>query len=238
MMRSIKLFTIPALSAVFVLGLIGQSDAQTKKKKHTAKRPATTTRIQQPLYTSEPIIVSRASDYDKPTDDSVTTVAVPVTQDEPTERDRVLADISARIKNLEKGMKNGYDEKQKTLLLNLDILTRAEQRSESLRKQRFELIEKENTIQTRLDQIEYDVRPEMVERSVALTGSLRPEELRENRAKSLEAEKQKLTTLLTEVQNMRASLEVSVKNADDLVERLRTKLEKDIDSAISDDKPE
>jgi len=97
MMRSIKLFTIPALSAVFVLGLIGQSDAQTKKKKHTAKRPATTTRIQQPLYTSEPIIVSRASDYDKPTDDSVTTVAVPVTQDEPTERDRVLADISARI---------------------------------------------------------------------------------------------------------------------------------------------
>jgi len=135
-------------------------------------------------------------------------------------------------------MKNGYDEKQKTLLLNLDILTRAEQRSESLRKQRFELIEKENTIQTRLDQIEYDVRPEMVERSVALTGSLRPEELRENRAKSLEAEKQKLTTLLTEVQNMRASLEVSVKNADDLVERLRTKLEKDIDSAISDDKPE
>src|SRR5215212_9988811 len=107
MMRSIKLFTIPALCAFFILGLAGHSEGQTKKKKRTAKRPATTTRFQQPLYTSEPIIVSRASDYDKPADDAVTTVAVPIMQSEPTERDRLLADISARIKNLEKAMKNG-----------------------------------------------------------------------------------------------------------------------------------
>src|SRR5947208_1103501 len=101
MMRSIRLFTIPALCLVFVLGLAGHTEAQTKKKKHVARRPATSK--QQPLYTSEPIIVSRAADYDKPADDNVTMVPLPVTQGEPTERDRVLADISARIKNLEKG---------------------------------------------------------------------------------------------------------------------------------------
>ena len=37
------------------------------------------------------------------------------------------------------------------MLLNLDILTRSEQRAETLRKQLYEAIEKESTIKTRLD---------------------------------------------------------------------------------------
>jgi hypothetical protein len=60
--------------------------------------------------------------------------------------------LNARIKSLESGSRNQYDEKQKRLLLNLDILSRAESRAESLRKQLFEIVEKEATVRTRLEQ--------------------------------------------------------------------------------------
>jgi chromosome segregation ATPase len=240
MKRSIETFVVLILSGMLLISLVSDASAQTRKKKRTVRRTPTTRVQQQPLYTSEPIIVSRASDFDKENTDqdgSDVTLTPLTQQTEPTERDKQLADISDRIKSLERGLKNGYDEKQKRLLLNLDILTRAEQRSESLRKQRFEMIEKASSIQTKLDQIEADIRPEMIERAVAQTGSLRPEELRDARRKNLEAERQNLKTLLTDVQNTLASLDQSVQRADDLVERLRTKLEKDIDSALSDDKP-
>jgi hypothetical protein len=179
--------------------------------------------------------MSRASDYQE--DNVAANTAT--TQIEPnaaeTERDHQLAAMSERIRQLESGMKNGYDEKQKRLLLNLDILTKAEQRSESLRKQRFELVEKESTIRTRLDQIESDIRPETIERGVALMGTLRPEELREARRKSLDTERRNLQSLLVEVQANRAALEQTVVKADQLVEKLRTKMESDIDKALDDD---
>ena len=77
----------------------------------------------------------------------------------PDDTTKKLRDLQSRIKKLETGQKNDYEEKQKRLLTNLDILTKAEQRSESLRKQRFEMIEKENSIRTRIDQIDVDSRP-------------------------------------------------------------------------------
>ncbi len=165
----------------------------------------------------------------------ITKAALAVTGE--TDRDRALSDLSERIRSLESGMKNGYDEKQKRLLLNLDILTKAEQRSESLRKQRFDLIDRESQIRTKLDQIENDIRPEAIERSVALMGTLRPEEIRDSRRKYLEAERKNQQALLTEIQATRAALEQSVLRSDTLVEKLRTKLEADIDKALDADKP-
>jgi CRISPR/Cas system CSM-associated protein Csm2 small subunit len=118
--------------------------------------------------------------------------------------------------------------------MNLDILTKAETRAESLRKQLFELIEKENSYKTKLDTLEYDMRPEVIERQVAFAGSLRPEELREARRKNLEAEKRSLTSLLLDLQSTRTNLEQNVQRADQMVEKLRAVLEKDIDDALNE----
>ena len=124
--------------------------------------------------------------------------------------------------------------KQKRLALNLEILIKAEQRAESLRKQSFELLEKENAIKTKLEQIENDLRPESIERSLAFVGSLRPEELRAARKKSLDAERSNLQTLLVEVQRTRTSVDTNVQKADQLVDRIRVKLEADIDTSLED----
>jgi hypothetical protein len=153
--------------------------------------------------------------------------------EDPTGRD--IEALRARLNALESSNSKEADQKQKKLLLYLDILTKAEQRAESLRKQLFEMIEKESTVRTRLDSIDLDVRPESIEKNVAMAGSLRPEELRESRRKSLTAEKANLQTLLADIQRTRSVLDQNLTRADSLVERLRSKLDKDIDDALADD---
>ena len=149
--------------------------------------------------------------------------------------DEGIKELRARIKKLEASKPNEYDEKQKRLLMNLDILTRAEQRSEAIRKQLFDLTEKEATLRTRLDQIAIDMRPEMIQRaSVTFSGSMRPEELRDMREKTLKAEQRNLQSLYDQIQTNRVTLEQSLTRADALVERLRTKLEKDIEDSLKD----
>ncbi len=209
----------------------------------TTRRRRTSSAIPAPSATpptSEPLIISRADEF--PDQNSQ---AIPP---DPNETKSVvgadaasvvtLEELGNRIKNLEAGRKVDADEKQKRLLLNLDILTRSEQRSESLRKQLFEMIEKENTVKTRLDTLDYDLKPEVIERSTNLIGSLRPEEIRASRRKSLDAEKTNLQNLLNEILKTKAALELNLQRADNLVERLRVKLEKEIDAALADDPEE
>lgn len=184
---------------------------------------------------NEPMIISRADDFpdENSQTSTVETIAVPVPS--PAAGVAASEDLEGRIRTLEASRKDDYDAKQKRLLLNLDILTRAEQRSESLRKQMFEMAEKEAAIRTKMDSLESDMRPEMIDRTVAFAGSLRPEELRAARRKNLEAERTNLQNLLNEVQKTRANLDQNLLRADALVEKLRLKLEKDIDAALADD---
>lgn len=223
---------------VCLLGLTFDTGAQTKKRKKTTQAvvPQPT-----PPPLGVPIIISRAEDIP-----SENQIIVPETQTDSssTMEDKIdevnsgIKDLKTRVKSLESTKKNEYDEKQKRLLLNLDILSRAEQRSENLRKQLYDLIDKENSIKSRLEQINNDSRPEMIERSVALVGTLHPEDLREARKKSLQAERTNLETLLNQIVANRANLEANVQKSDTLVDKLRSKLEKDIDDALTDGNPD
>jgi hypothetical protein len=69
-------------------------------------------------------------------------------------------------------------------------------------------------------------------------GTLRPEEMREARRKSLDAEKRNLSNLLNEIVATRTRLDGDVLRSDALVEKLRAKLEQDIDNALNSDQPE
>lgn len=239
------------LAAAFLMlalfGSFSTANAQTKKK--TTKKRTTTSTTQQPVpQQTMPTIISQADQYTNQNQQIISgNVETPVetttteTQTQPETFDEKLDKISnrmkemnTRMKSLESSKQSEYDEKQRRLLLNLDILTRAEQRAESLRKQLFDLVEKENSIKTKLETLEYDLRPDMIERQVAFAGTLRPEELREMRKKNLEAERTNLSNLLTEIQTTRTSLEANVLKADQLVEKLRAVLEKDIDDALSE----
>lgn len=214
--------------SVAILGAVVAA-AQTQPRPRTA-RPTSTPN-------NEPAVISRADDFPDETG-TQRIILEPAENTDPAETKKTIEALQERIRQLESGRQADPDAKQKRMLLNLDILTRAEQRVESLRKQVFDMIEKENSIQSRMETLEIEARPEMVDRGVAFTGSLRPEELREARTRQLAAERTKLQNLLLEVQKNKANLEANILKAEDLVERLRTKLEKDIDEALKeDDKP-
>jgi hypothetical protein len=236
-MRSkIETYIKNAAIAILAIGLlVVASDAQTSRSRKRAKRtPIVQTA---PAPTTEPVIISRAEDYqlDVPVASTNVENSVRLTEaDTPNSAEKIIAELTDRIKALESSKKDDYDQKQKRLAMNLDILTKAEQRVESLRKQSFEMLDKENSLRTRLEQIDSDLRPESIERSIAFVGSLRPEELRASKKKSLEAERSNVQSLLSEIQRTRSNLDLNVQKAEILVERLRTKLEGDIDSALDD----
>lgn len=236
---NIKILAFAAiLSFVSLQFLITAANAQTPRKTRakTGNVKPQTTPI--PVRT-EPEIISRATDFNG--EPQLVQPQQTETQTNDANDDRIdktnsrVKELNNRLKNLETTKKDPYEEKQKRLLMNLDILTRAEQRAETLRKQLFEMIEKESVIKTRLDNIESDIRPEMIDRQVAFAGSMRPEELREMKRKSLDNEKRNLQNLLTDIEKTRSSLELNVQKADQLVEKLRFKLEKDIDDALVDE---
>lgn len=224
-----------AANFIFLVFPAIDASAQTNKR---AKRKQPVTRT---IPLGEPVVVSRAGDADneprvfvQPSD--LNQNAQPSNADEQAEKPvNQLNDLTDRVKNLESNSNKEYDDKQKRLMLNLDILTRAEQRAETLRKQLFDMIERESQIKTKLDQIETDIRPEVLDRAVSFAGSLRPEELREMRRKNLDAEKRNLQNLLSEIQNTKSSLTLNVQKADVLVEKMRAKLEKEIDDALTEE---
>ena len=221
-----------------LVAVLSPINAQTTRRSTTATpRPTATPTLPSP---DVPEIISRANDYIET--ERVGTAETPPTENNqpPVESEsekltKRIKELNSRIQTLEGTQQNQYDQKQKRLLLNMDILSRAEQRAESLRKQLFELIDKESSIQTRLDQLSFDIRPEIIERSTAFAGSLRPEELRDTRRKTLESEKRNLENLLTQIQTSRISLEENVRKADLLVDKVRLKLEKEIDDALLDE---
>ena len=235
----LKFKKIFAAGAILFCLCFAASDvmAQTKKRKTRRKTHPVVILTPLPQQRIDPEIVSRADDAqnENPIAAAQTEATAPENIDDKINRaNSGIKDLKTRVKSLELTKTNEYDEKQKRLMLNLDILTRAETRAENLRKQLFDMIEKENTVKTRLEQLENDTRPEMIDRSVAFAGTLRPEELRDLRKKNLDSEKSNLQNLLTEIQNSRASLNTNVQKADAMVEKMRFVLEKDIDDALNE----
>lgn len=231
--RTDKIASISLLTMAAVVGLVAfDADAQTSKRRKNVRSTAV---VSPTPPATEPLVISRADEFP---DENSQIVPVPSPSPETFgTADTSIDDLRNRIRVLETGRKDD-DAKQKRLLLNLDILTKSEQRADTLRNQFFQMIEKENSIKGRIDQIDNDVRPETIERQVALVGSLRPEEIRAQKRKSLELEKQNLQNLLSEVQKNKTSIEQNLTKADALVERLRTRLEKEIDTALTDDSEE
>lgn len=224
-------------AVVLSLCLIGFSEVSAQKTRRTK------TNIPQPVGTPVPTstliipeIVRRADETDVENTTLINDQDQTIENTENTDllKNRIN-ELNAKIKLLESENKPEADAKEKKLLMSLDILSRAEQRAESLHKQLYEVIEKENAIKARIEQINFDMRPEMIDRNSALVGSLRPEDVRDARQKSLSSEKANLESLLIQIQSNRSKLEQSVERADYLVEKIRLKFEKEIDDALVDE---
>jgi hypothetical protein len=135
-----------------------------------------------------------------------------------------LRDISDKVLTPDANASAAPGDKQSRIANGLDILTRAEQRAEIMRKQLLELIEKETLSRSRLVQIEEELRPESIERTMNMVGTTRTVEVREVRRRVLENERRGFENLLSQTAQSRLRLEEDVKQADGLVSRLRQRI--------------
>jgi len=109
-------------------------------------------------------------------------------------------------------------------LIDMERLTRAEQRAESLRAQQVDVESKLADLQSKLEQIEYQLRPENIERAAGY-GTVHPEEARDARRRQLENERSRVLAQVKILETSRTRLATSVATADAEVDALRRKIE-------------
>jgi DNA repair exonuclease SbcCD ATPase subunit len=109
-------------------------------------------------------------------------------------------------------------------LIDMERLTRAEQRAESLRSQLVDVQSKLADLQSKAEQVDYGLRPENIERASGY-GTVHPEEAREARRRQLENEKMRLQAQIRILETSQQRLETSIGTADLEVDTLRRRLE-------------
>jgi len=90
----------------------------------------------------------------------------------------------------------------------------AAQTAEQLRAQLVEVKVTEVELQVRAQQLDWDLKPENIERYFAGVGSTRPEEMREQRRRLLQNQKDHVLARLEQLGASRARLESAIINAD------------------------
>ena len=92
----------------------------------------------------------------------------------------------------------------------------AAENAEKLRAQLLEVQANEDALRDRLAQLEENLKPENIERSLAGVGSTKPEELRESRRRQLAIERDGVLAQLKTLETSRQRLEAAILSADAL----------------------
>jgi hypothetical protein len=149
---------------------------------------------------------------------------------------RSVATLSERLKQFvdkfEKVGGSNLSEKQQRLIMGLEILVRSEQRVATLQKAHSDLIEKQIQVKSRLTQIDLDMRPQSIERSTQLQGSVDTVERQENRRDKLVAEQRSLQLLNQQIERNIYEAESALREAQAHVARLRRSLLPQIEKEI------
>ena len=215
-----------------------EGDAQTRRKKRTRRTSAPA--APKPVITNPPIappdataptettgddvkIISQADAAQDPTDPAAAKKPViPTTTNEKDEMQQTITNLSNQVNRLTDKLSQAQEDDR--YQLDMERLTRAEQRAEQLRSQLMDVQGKIADFESRLEQIDYALRPENIESATAGYGSTRPEQARDARKKQLEGEKSRVQAQLKLAESSRTRLETAVANADSEVDLLRAKL--------------
>ena len=215
------------------------ADAQTRRKKRT-RRPApaapkpviTNPTIAPPEETKTPAetgdvkIISTDEGTKESSPESLQGWKPKVTAPAPTEEEETQSTIKKLANQVDRlNDKLSQMQEDDRYQLDMERLTRAEQRAEQLRGQLMDIQSKIADFEARLELIEFALRPENIDASTAGYGSTRPEVARETRRKQLEGERGRVQAQLKLAETSRSRLEVAVANADSEVDNLRAKLE-------------
>jgi chromosome segregation ATPase len=227
---------IGALALLVIFGfMLADSSAQKRRRKRKPAAPRITNpAIYQPTpndNTNSAADTTNGSDNTNTQSNSLTTKP---SGEDPEEMKRTIRSLSSQVDKLTDKLSQMQEEQRS--LVDLERLSRAEQRSAQLHAELRDVQAKEGESQARLEEIDYALKPENIERATAMVGSTHPEEVREQRRKQLESEKQRVQGQLDHLSASRVNLEQASAAADTEVDRLRKKLDAADQAAIENAK--
>ncbi|MBC7929975.1 MAG: hypothetical protein H7Z38_05340, partial [Rubrivivax sp.] len=179
-----------------------------------------------PAASDEPSVVSTADDPQPEATPRRTTTSRTrrdATQAENDKLQGTVRDLSTQVDKLSGELTSMKTEQR--AMFDLERLTRAEQRAEALRTQLREVTDKEFQYQERLAEIEYELRPDSIQRRAALIGSLNPSAVRDAIQQQFERERTRIQKQLELLASSHTRLEAAVSTADAEVDRLRQRVD-------------
>jgi len=129
--------------------------------------------------------------------------------------------LTAEVERLRKRVRDL--EKDRVINTAQDRLTKEEQRAEALQAQLLGIAEKETPLQSRMDELAEQLRPENID-NLPVAGSLHPEAVREATRRTLTSEKRRIQAQLDLLHQSRTRIQSSLTEVDATILRLRTKL--------------
>jgi small-conductance mechanosensitive channel len=224
--KSISRYALVAL-ALFLIGglLMVDSNAQKRKRKRRSSAP----RITNPEI------------YQPPTNENANTSATDLpspaaspTPEDPEAMKKTIRTLSNQVDKLTDKITQ-MEESQRSLV-DLERLARAEQRSSQLRSEQRDVQAKIGELEVRLEDVTFALKPENIERATAVYGTTRPEEIRAQRKRQLETERDRVQRQLEQLRASDARLTDAIATSDTEVERLQKKLDAADRSAIENEK--
>ncbi|HEX8708531.1 MAG TPA: hypothetical protein VF723_09835 [Pyrinomonadaceae bacterium] len=241
-MRNQLLRRITVVLALFLAVGISLDDASAQRRRNKRSRRSTNPVItsapdagaRTPAIPRDPQIISTADEEiagqtpepansDQPSGNTRRSNRSRAQAEDPDTMRRTINKLSAQVTSLSE--KLGQMENQQRTLVDLERLSRAEQRAEALRTQLRDVQAKESDLQARAEQIEIELQPDNIERSVATFGTTRPEDARAARRRTLESEKTRVRAQLDLMATSRTRLESAIAGAEAEADRLRQRLD-------------
>src|SRR5215217_5111924 len=209
-----------------------EGEAQTRRKKRT--RRTTKPAVARPVITNPPVappastetgdvkIISTADSAQEPAQPTSSKKAKTAATPEQDEMQQTITTLSNQVNKLTDKLTQMQEDDR--YQLDMERLTRAEQRAEQLRSQLVDIQSKIADFESRLEQLDYALKPENIERSTQGYGTVHPEEARDVRKRQLESERGRVQAQLRLAESSKTRLETAVANADTEVDHLRMKL--------------
>lgn len=224
---ALLIVVLVAVGVCFINAGAQRRKRHTRRAANAAATPTPTPIPDDPADPSDPKIISTADQTGSGTQTGRSSRPRPASTP-PPESDsealrRTITDLSGQLNKLNDKL-NQVEEQQRSLV-DLERLSRAEQRAETFRVQLRDVQQKESDIQGQLDQIEYALQPENIERAVGMMGTTHPEEVRDQRRRQLEAQRTKLKAQYDQLEQSRVRLEAAIATADQEVTALRARID-------------
>ncbi len=170
------------------------------------------------------------------TDNSKTSYAIENISTEISKISKSLDDLNKKLGTFSETFNSNQGlrltEKQQRLLFAFEMLNRAETRLSTLQLLKVQLADREATTKRKIAQIDEQLRPESVDRT--LSGTLDAEAIRYARRRTLQNERNDLSKLLNDIQNSISDTDSEIVQTQLFLRRIRQQIFPGIEKELSD----